>query len=1096
MIAVTEHYMLPGAVATWMVFAILLAAVAAWAGSHLLSRRLQLWLPSRLGAASYGRSLILATGCFIFRAAVGSAAVLAAVQAALRVVLLTTNWPLWPIAVGAAVGVEVILSLYAFEQGVACGAGPKSLKLKRILPACRVALLLLLAAMLTQPVVSRQQEDSVRRVVAVLVDQSASMMVSDSQMSPGERLRLGEALGQLKRQHGVDRSAVRLEKARADLTAQADWLQSARQAGGDSFHEQLHSRAGQLLEQVNSAVKVVDEEQKAVNELFGGKVTLSGSLRTSLTSVKAALGSQVRENLASAAAILDEKNRGQLASSLDRMTQALQAATAGLADVVPKVSVAAGELDDAQYAALASDQKASVDEAASWVRSQLAHRIISTPLEGLGDKPVGLADHLSSQYQLRLYSYSSDCRESSIQSLGEPELTGDEPSAALQQTDLAAAIRKVLKDVPAGQLAGIVVLTDGRHNAPARLEPLAGQLARGRVPLSSIMIGAAVPPRDAAVISAEAPRSLYLKDKMHVDAHVKLDGLAGQKIRISLLDSSTPGGNGSPETDGGKEVAFKEITPPADVFRAHVELVDEPQATGMHRYRVRVQQVEGEALVDNNTQDLAVSVTDQKTKMLIIEGRPRWEFRYLKNLFADRDKTVKLQYVLFEPDLIAGMPPRPAVHASAAAADDQIEATALPRDEAEWMKFDVILLGDVAPAQLDAGAQRAIRKFVQDRGGTLIVIAGPDHMPQEFVGSEIEALLPVACRPARSASTASAGAPGSMSPGSSGLFRVGLTDAGRESILMRLKTDQPENLKAWEALPPVDWRNTFVTHALDSATVLAYAQPLASGTLAAGSTGPASPDPAGKRDREMAQALVVHQNVPMGQVLYLNFDRTWRLRYRVGDALHHKFWGQVLRWATASKLPAGKTDFVKLGSDKGYYTRDEAIKISARLLQADYSSLMSSDVAVTVHREGREDALQRVSLQHVTGSAGMYAGHLAPMPSGQYVIRLHCPQAQEMLASRGEQDSVELPIVVEDTVSQELVELSSDPGVMSMLASQTGGVVVGPSQAREVLSALGEKELKHVERRQWTLWDSWGLLALFAGAASAEWLARKKVGLP
>ena len=119
-------------------------------------------------------------------------------------------------------------------------------------------------------------------------------------------------------------------------------------------------------------------------------------------------------------------------------------------------------------------------------------------------------------------------------------------------------------------------------------------------------------------------------------------------------------------------------------------------------------------------------MAEDQVNLLFVEGRPRWEFRYLKNLFSGRDKTVRLQYVLLEPDKLEGVPALKKIEASASRPDGEIEATALPKDEAEWMKFDVIILGDVAPKYLKPEELKILERFVKDRSGTLIVISGPN----------------------------------------------------------------------------------------------------------------------------------------------------------------------------------------------------------------------------------------------------------------------------------------------------------------------------------------------------------------------------------
>ena len=155
----------------------------------------------------------------------------------------------------------------------------------------------------------------------------------------------------------------------------------------------------------------------------------------------------------------------------------------------------------------------------------------------------------------------------------------------------------------------------------------------------------------------------------------------------------------------------------------------------------------GEVFATNNEYPFTVSVSSDQTRLLLVDGRSRWEFRYLKNLFDMRDRSVRLQYVLMEPDRITGQPPRAEIHAAAARPAEQSEATALPRELSEWLKFDVIILGDVNPQHLRPEDLEALRKFVFDRGGALIVIAGPNFMPRAYGGSVLEEMIPATLPP-------------------------------------------------------------------------------------------------------------------------------------------------------------------------------------------------------------------------------------------------------------------------------------------------------------------------------------------------------------
>ncbi|MCD6304496.1 MAG: hypothetical protein J7M21_05995, partial [Planctomycetes bacterium] len=238
-------------------------------------------------------------------------------------------------------------------------------------------------------------------------------------------------------------------------------------------------------------------------------------------------------------------------------------------------------------------------------------------------------------------------------------------------------------------------------------------------------------------------------------------------------------------------------------------------------------------------------------------------------------------------------------------------------------------------------------------------------------------------------------------------------------------------------------------------------------------------------------ALIACQNVAAGQVLMLSFDRTWRLRYRVGDTYHHRFWGQVVRWATANKLQAG-TDFVKLGTDRTRYEPGRTIHVRAKIVQPDLTPVISDNVAVKLYRGGR--LLLRKKLQYRQSSAGLYEADVRVAGSGRYRLELEAPEAEPILAAEKVR-RVTTEFSVDPVGSREERELSADRDLLARLAAKTGGVVVEPYDAADVLDRLGPASLVHRQRREVRLWDSWPLLVLIITLGTIEWVLRKRVGL-
>jgi len=1043
--------------------ALMAVCVAAWIGSHRLGWRF--------------RARTWRAGLAALRVAIGFGALWTAARVLARGLVLATNWPIWLIAAVAAAAVEASLALYALERR----------RLARrpaiALAAMRIALVLLVAGMLGQPVLSLEVTERTRRHVAILVDDSASMGVADTRLAPAQRIRLAEMfladeLPEVRRQHRLEQVARKLNEARGALAVEADWLHTLGAAKIDTRQRQLEARRGAMNRLFNATVKSLNDQAGRLTEALEGKVKLDARTQAGIRDAKAKLMVKAGARLASAAKMTAPDKTKDLAGQYKRMLQEVRQAAAALDELPAEVSRLADALDEALYASLAADVRARVDAAAALTRRALARRVLTHKPSGEGRAADrrSLLDRLADRYAVNVYRFASEAVEIDAGQLdgdrparnAGPTTQGRRPHGGDQKTDLAAAVRKVMLEIPSRRLAGILVLSDGRHNAAERIEPLVRRLGSRGIPVCSVIIGSARSPTDAAVASVEAPEAINVADKVYATVEVKLDGLAGKEVRVGMYAAD------------GKEVDFKTLRPSASAFRGHVELAHKPGRPGLHTYEIRAQAFDGEAFKTNNSYPMSVSVRDDPTELLIIEGRPRWEFRYLKNLFATRDRTVELQTVLLNPDRIAMQAKRPAVPASASRPRGRVEATALPENEAEWMKFDVIILGDVDPKALGVGGMEALRKFVTDRAGSLIVIAGPNFMPHAYWGSPLEEILPAAFDP----SDGFAGAAGKS-------FRLTLTEAGRRSVIMRQDADPQLSGELWSSLPSVYWRHP-TAQAKPAATVLAYALPPSPPEYMRPTKTGASDDRARKRrEFQRAHALITVHNVALGRVMFLSFDRTWRLRYRVGDTYHHKFWGQVLRWATSEKLPAG-TRLVKIGTDRSRYANNQHVVVRAKITRADLTPVISTEVAAKVTAAGR--TVRRRMMQYVPDSPGIYRADVGTFDGGTYRVELDCPDAVGSPGGTG-QKPIACEFSVEQTVPIEQVELSADAGLLGRLAELSGGIVVPAWRSGGTAEAFGPGVLENTRRRQMLIWDSWPLLALIVGLATGEWLLRKKAGL-
>ncbi len=630
-----------------------------------------------------------------------------------------------------------------------------------------------------------------------------------------------------------------------------------------------------------------------------------------------------------------------------------------------------------------------------------------------------------------------------------------------QATDIAGALDEVMEQVPPDQLAGVVLVSDGRHNRPGSIEDAARRYGILDAPIAVIASGSEIPPKDAAIVSVKAPDSVYLGDRVRMAAKLKFDGYRGKRAKVTLFS-------------GEEELESREVAIPQDHHREEVRFRHVPDEGGIGEYRIVVSGLEDERFDNNNDWSFKTVVTDARTNVLIIEGTPRWEFRYLRNLFYGRDQSVHLQSVLLEPDRIVGQQ-EAKIPASASRPFGDSKATALPASEEEWRKFDVIIVGDLEVNALSDEQWEILRLCVTDRAALLVLIAGPRSMPHAFSSEAASRLIPVNYAASRRTYF-----------GGKEKFNFALTNVGKSHPITAQVEGRVRNEQVWAEFPELRWRHP-ITGIKDGAEVLLYAENsnkkkpvIRSGDR----LNAALAEISNRRAREAENALLVTRQTGNGKVAMLLTDRTWRLREGVGDVFHHRFWGQLVRWGAGPNLRSG-TKTARLGTDQLTYTGDDPVSIMARLREKNLAPIRDEELVAEIFREGEK--VGTVPLNYRDGSNGIHQAKAGPYREpGNYEIRLSGSELNEELSTNFR--------VVGSLSATELAETTLNLPLLENIARLSGGRILenGDDNLASLFLSGGETR---EELRETTLWDRWPLMLLLVILLTTEWVLRRRSGL-
>ncbi len=403
----------------------------------------------------------------------------------------------------------------------------------------------------------------------------------------------------------------------------------------------------------------------------------------------------------------------------------------------------------------------------------------------------------------------------------------------------------------------------------------------------------------------------------------------------------------------------------------------------------------------------------------------------------------------------------------------------LPTGPDALAEFDCIMLGDVAPEQLPLADRARLERYVADRGGTLLILAGKRSMPLAYPDAEaggeadpLRKLLPVE------------GARVEARPEG---FPLTLTREGEETDFLRLDPDASQSARRWAELPPHYW--AVVGRAKPGATPLAYLS---------GSGSDRGKDVGLERQR----ALIVRQNYGFGRVLFVGLDSTWRWRYKVGDTYHHRFWGQAVRWAAADRPLVTGNEFVRFGTPQPVYHQGQEVELILRLTEAlgpvKPDLLAGAQVLRRDGPGGKEEAVALVPLAKRETQPRVLEGHVRDLPVGQYEVEMVIPDLADKLRSGPALDSQPLraTFTVAPADGTEMSDLGTNGPLLDELAAKSGGRVFTPEDARELVDRLVGQSVAHTDYHEQRLWQGWGVLALVLTLLTLEWAGRKWAGLP
>ncbi|MFT5401399.1 MAG: putative membrane protein [Verrucomicrobiales bacterium] len=594
----------------------------------------------------------------------------------------------------------------------------------------------------------------------------------------------------------------------------------------------------------------------------------------------------------------------------------------------------------------------------------------------------------------------------------------DFESAESGETNLHAALMRASERGDA--LGGIVLFSDGDWNAGKSPQDAALALRRQGIPITAIPVGSEEALPDIVLTWSPMPKTLVVDEPTRLpfrvenrfprDAEVTVTSSVGEEMTLML---------------GPGEVR-------------HEAFLWKPAEEGEQTLSLTTPVLPGETRVDNNADEITVTIRRDRLQVLVVDSAPRWEFRYLRNALM-RDPGVDVSCVLFHPDPEMGLGEGPGY------------LEKFPESMEALTIYDVVFLGDVGVGdnQLTEEQATQLRGLVERQASGLVFVPGRRGHAQRLIDSPLGDLLPVVLEdPKTGVQEASPSA-------------LELTEAGRDSVLTMLGDAPSENAAIWRSLPGFYWHAP-VARSKSGATVLAVHE--------------------SSRNTYGRIPLLVTRPFGSGKVLFLGTDGAWRWRRGVEDLYHYRFWGQVARWMAYQRNIA-ESDRGRIIHYPDAPLAGREVSLHVTLLDKDRSPM--SGVTPTIawtHPDGEQGTL---SFTEDEGGWGVYRGAWKPAMGGAYQLAVRLPN-----------DELDLTANIEvASPAREATGDAARPEVLRRLAEATNGSVIKANAVETLASSLGSlaKSEPIIIRHEW--WHHPVLLGLLILGLSVYWFARKRLGL-
>jgi uncharacterized membrane protein len=590
------------------------------------------------------------------------------------------------------------------------------------------------------------------------------------------------------------------------------------------------------------------------------------------------------------------------------------------------------------------------------------------------------------------------------------------------QTRIGDSLVQVLQSAGSVPLAGVVLFSDGAENGGSLSEERLTELASYGVPIHTVGVGPEQIEGDLELERLELPASAPLGSTVTAQVGIRHYGAATTRLRVYDRDAI---------------IAARDIQLPRDSNATSLAIDLPAGEAGTHELRFVLDPLAGERNTINNSRARVVDVPASRRNILYVEGEPRWEYKFLRRA-AERDRALRVASVVrTTPNKYY----RQGIDSPGELADG------FPANAAELYAYDAVVIGSYEAASLRPEQHRLLKEFVDQRGGSVLMLAGrhglaaggwqnaalAQTLPAQLGGRQVTALVQ---RPLRAQPT---------------LY-------GIQSPILRFDPDPRRNADRWKNLPQLADYQT-VGRLKPGAIVLLE----------------------GTADRTRLP-LLLWQHYGRGATFMLTTASTlrWQMQLPPEDESHEIFWRQLLHAISATAPPRASIEPERLA-----YDDERNVRLVAEVRNERFEPINDASVELQIAPQA-EPAFQQ-PMQPTGQGDGRYVASVDAATAGLYRI--------EMTARQGgrEVGSAITHVLRNDGVAEHFAT-QQHRAQLERLAAMTGGRYWPLADLDGLAAAIPYSKAGVIERQTLDLWNLPIVFLVLLALKLGEWLLRLRWG--